>query len=203
MRAHHGQRADLAGRDHAARAHHRLLHPQLLVDTQNDPGTLGRGEHPPPIVERRRHRLLDQHVLAGTSGRDGRLRVIGMRSADVYCLHARIGQQIIERCIDATIGAGPPGVGSQLLRSLRHRIARSDDLRKLMQGRISAFDALRSDRPTPNQPNPHALHHKALLIAAPGRRGPTCSLPARGGGHRGAGTPFGSRVASAPMLTAP
>ena len=121
-----------------------------------------------------------------------------MRSADVYCLHARIGQQIIERCIDATIGAGPPGVGSQLLRSLRHRIARSDDLPELLQGRISAFDALRSDRPTPNQPNPHALHHKALLIAAPGRRGPTCRgatccarLPARGGDHRGASTPLG------------
>ena len=70
------------------------------------------------LVARKRHRLLNQDVLAGLGRRDALRCVDLVRAADVHDVHGRVGQHFVKvvphgtvefELVDQPLGALPPG----------------------------------------------------------------------------------------------
>ncbi len=90
--------------------------PDNEMDTRR---TCGR-DHPGAIVERNRHRLFDQHVLAIARRKDRMRGVKLMRRRNVDDLDIRIGAKLLDRVVGPggkILREAPPRFGSRISRA--------------------------------------------------------------------------------------
>jgi hypothetical protein len=71
---------------------------------QQDPGLVGRGDHPLRVGDRQRQRLLAQDVLARAGGGDRPLGVKVVGERDVDGVDVLVGEQCLVRAVDARDG---------------------------------------------------------------------------------------------------
>ena len=123
QRRDHAHRAVCAARDQFARAQNRRIEGMAMADDQVNAGLTRRIGHGGAILERERHRLFDQHVLAMLGSENRVARVMLMRRRDVNDLDRRIGAKVFDRFV---------GPGRKILRKaaarLCARVSRGDQL---------------------------------------------------------------------------
>ena len=115
------------------------------------PRVARRIDHGGAILERERHRLLDQHVLAVLRGENRVARVMLMRRRDIDDLDRRIGAKVFDRFV---------GPGRKILRKaaarLGARVGRGDQLDARI-GETSAASRVNA-RPRPATPMRSLAH---------------------------------------------
>ena len=88
-----------AARDQRARAQDRRVERMAVADDRDARRPPRRRDHRGAIVERERHRLLDQHVLAVLRRKDRVLRVVLVRRRHIDDLDRRIGAKLLDRVV--------------------------------------------------------------------------------------------------------
>ena len=73
---------------------------QVLGDHEGHTCFVGRFDHVPAVLERVRHRFLDDHVLAGAGGRNRRGGMLIVAGADVHRIDVGVAQHVIEVRVD-------------------------------------------------------------------------------------------------------
>ena len=120
-RVDHAHGAERAARDQFARARDRRVERMAVADDEMHVRALRRLDHRGAVVERQRHRLLDQQMLAVLGGEHRMTRVILMRRRHIDGLDRRIGAQLLDRLV----GLGGE-IGGKTRPRLGARIGRRD-----------------------------------------------------------------------------
>ena len=89
--------------------------PQVLSDHQRHPRLVGGVDHLPAFVERDRHRLLGNRVLARLGRGDGEGRVGVVGRADVHGIDVRLAQHLPEVRVDRVDLVPLPELGYGIL----------------------------------------------------------------------------------------
>ena len=130
-----------------------------MADAQHTTGATHRREYALAFGDRARHRLLEQHVLAGVERRDRDLRVEVVRHDDVDGLERRVGDERAPVPMD-------PCLRVSLACRLRTRFARASDRGKLRARRLA--DGLGMKLPPgaeADQAEPHAFSSRGFMLA--------------------------------------
>ena len=98
-RVDHTHRAEIAAGDQRARAQDRRIERMTVADHEIHARRLRGRHHRGAFLERERHRLLDQHVLAASHREDRVLRMVLMRRRHVDDLDRRIGTKGFDRVV--------------------------------------------------------------------------------------------------------
>jgi len=99
--------ADLARLDPALRLDELGLEAPHEAELEDDSALLGRGAHLVALLERKRHRLLAEHVLAGGGREHPELRMRERRRRDHDSVEGGAGERLLEARVrrDAELGA--------------------------------------------------------------------------------------------------
>ena len=118
--AEHGP--ERVARDQRAQPRHRRIERMAVAGHQMNAGAMRRRDHRAAFIERQRHRLLDQEMLAVPGGEHRVADVILMRGRDIDRLDPRVGAQLLDRGIargGEIRGKARPGLGAGIRR--RHQ----------------------------------------------------------------------------------
>ena len=139
-------RAQRAFIEHALHGFRLQRMPQVLGDHQRHARLVGGFDHLPAFVERDRHGLLGDRVLARFGRGDGQRRVRVVRRADIHGIDVRLAQHFPEVRVDRIDPVPLPELGYGILDD----IACGSELylvwKLLVRGQVTAGNASRPDQ---------------------------------------------------------
>ena len=165
--------ADGAGVEERLDAAPLLRQAQLVADREDPAAPPGRGDQPVALGKRRRHRLLEEHVLAALERGDPDLGVEVIRDDHVYRVDVGPVQEAAVIEVDGRVREIPAGLGGARLRPA------GDGGHARVRDLLDGGGMLPSPRAVPDQAEAHRV--------SPSRRRPparaprTSAAPARAG----------------------